>query len=210
MDALILVDLQYDFMPGGALAVRDGDSVVSVANRLMSAFDVIVATQDWHPADHASFAANHPGHEIGEMITLDGREQILWPLHCVQNTRGAELHQALDATPITKVIHKGMNPRIDSYSGFFDNARAQETGLDRELKSRGVKVLTVLGLATDYCVKFTVLDALSLGYNVRLVIDGCRGVDLREGDVDRAISTMQSNGAQVETSEQIMKSIVNQ
>lgn len=209
MDALILVDLQHDFMPGGALAVRDGDAVVPVASRLMSAFDVIVATQDWHPADHASFAANHPGRQVGELITLDGREQILWPVHCVQNTRGAELHQGLNAARITKIVRKGMNPWIDSYSAFFDNARAQETGLDAELKSRGVKELTVLGLATDYCVKFTVLDALSLGYKVTLVIDGCRGVELRAGDIDRSISTMQSDGARVETSDQIIGSIGN-
>lgn len=195
MRALVLVDLQYDFMPGGALAVADGDATVPVALRLMPDFETVVATQDWHPRDHESFAINNLGSEVGQIRELAGQPQVMWPAHCVQGTRGAELHDDLDG--ITQVFQKGTNPEIDSYSGFFDNGHKQATGLDAWLRERGITDLTVLGLATDYCVKFTVLDALHLGFSVTLVLEGCRAVDLAPGDGDRAIDEMRAAGARI-------------
>src|SRR5688572_164815 len=195
MRALVLVDLQYDFMPGGALAVAHGDEVVPVAQALMPKFDTVIATQDWHPRDHASFAANHPGKNIGDVIDLDGLPQVLWPVHCVQGTRGAEIHEQLDKKRITAVFRKGIDPTIDSYSGFFDNGHKKATGLGEWVRDRKLTKLFVMGLATDYCVKFTVLDARSLGLDVVLVEDGCRAVNLAAGDGDRAIGAMREAGA---------------
>lgn len=197
MRALILVDLQYDFLPGGALAVAHGDETIAVARRLLPRFETIVATQDWHPSDHGSFAANHPGASPGQVIELDGLSQVLWPVHCVQGTRGAELHDDLDRSRLAAVFRKGVDPRIDSYSGFFDNGHRKATGLGDWLEQRGVRQLYVLGLATDYCVKFTVLDALELGYDVWVVEDGCRAVERAPGDGDRAIALMRGHGATV-------------
>jgi nicotinamidase/pyrazinamidase len=197
MNALVLVDLQYDFMPGGALAVRRGDETVVVANRVMPAFDDVVATQDWHPADHGSFAVNHPGTAPYQTIDLFGLPQVLWPAHCVQGTHGAELHAALDRSRISHVVRKGTDPTVDSYSGFFDNGKRKATGLATWLRGRGIDKLTILGLATDYCVKFTALDARALGFHVELVADGCRAVELEPGDGERAISEMRAAGVQV-------------
>jgi nicotinamidase/pyrazinamidase len=195
MRALILVDLQNDFMPGGPLAVPHGDEVIPVANRVQSAFDLVVVTQDWHPAGHGSFAASHPGRQRGEVIELAGLRQILWPVHCVQGTRGAALVAELDVRRIARVFQKGADPAIDSFSGFFDNGHRQATGLGDYLCQQGVADVYVLGVATDYCVKFTVLDALGLGFRTYLVEDGCRGVDLRPGDVAAAIARMRQAGA---------------
>ncbi|HLP78182.1 MAG TPA: bifunctional nicotinamidase/pyrazinamidase, partial [Candidatus Paceibacterota bacterium] len=155
MKALILVDIQNDFLSGGALAVPDGDAVIPVANRLQAAFPLVVATQDWHPANHGSFAANHPGRKVFEQIDLNGLPQTLWPVHCVQNTRGAELAAALNRDRIAKVFPKGTDATIDSYSGLFDNGHRKSTGLGEWLKARGATEVFVCGLATDYCVKFT-------------------------------------------------------
>jgi len=195
--ALILVDLQPDFCPGGALAVAEGDATLAIANALMPRFDVVVATQDWHPANHRSFATQHPGHKPGDVVDLDGLPQVLWPPHCVQDTPGAQIHPQLDHARITHVSRKGTDPTIDSYSGFFDNGHRKATGLAEWLKERGLSDLTVMGLATDFCVKFTALDALQLGFSVRLVADGCRGVNLSHGDSDQAIETMRAAGAQI-------------
>ena len=203
MRALILVDIQNDFLPGGALAVPDGDAVVPVANALMPGFSRVVATQDWHPADHGSFAANHPGRRPGEVIALGGLSQVLWPVHCVQGTRGAELADGLERGRIGRVFVKGTDPEIDSYSGFFDNGRRRSTGLGEYLAARGVDEVVVLGLATDYCVKFTALDALSLGLRTTLVVDACRGVELSEGDVARAIEEVEAAGGVVTTSAEL-------
>ena len=197
MRALVLVDLQYDFMPGGALAVARGDETLAVAHRLMPRFDVVVATQDWHPADHGSFAASHAGRKPFEVAELDGLPQVLWPSHCVQDTRGAELHASLDAARFSTVIRKGTDPTIDSYSGFFDNGHRKSTGLDGWLRDHRVDHLYVLGLATDYCVKFTVLDARSLGFDVWLAEDGCRAVELAAGDGELAIGAMRAAGATI-------------
>ena len=148
MRALVLVDLQYDFLPGGALAVARGDETIAIALRLMREHETVLATQDWHPRDHKSFAANNPGTTVGEVITLDGIPQVMWPAHCVRGTRGAELHDELDG--ITQVFQKGTNPDIDSYSGFFDNGHKKATGLEGWLREHGVTDLTVVGLATAH------------------------------------------------------------
>lgn len=195
--ALIIVDVQQDFCPGGALAVPQGDEVVPVINRLQPSFELVVATQDWHPADHCSFAANHPGRQVGEVIEVGGVPQILWPVHCVQGSQGAEFHPSLQTQRIAAVFQKGTDPGIDSYSGFFDNARRRATGLDEFLRQQGVGRIFVCGLATDYCVKFTCLDGVALGYRVYLIEDACRGVDLAPGDVARALEDMQRAGVVV-------------
>jgi nicotinamidase/pyrazinamidase len=195
--ALVLVDLQNDFLPGGALAVPDGDAVVPVANALMEHFELVVATQDWHPPAHASFASRHEGHEAGEVIEMDGRPQILWPDHCVRGTRGAELAAGLDREGITDIIRKGTDKRIDSYSGFYDNAHLKDTGLGNYLKARGVEAVYVCGLALDYCVKFTALDAAGLGFRTFVVEDGCRAVNLEEGDDDKALAEMRDAGVEI-------------
>nr|HEX4313773.1 bifunctional nicotinamidase/pyrazinamidase [Kofleriaceae bacterium] len=195
--ALVLVDLQYDFCPGGALAVRDGDATIAVANREMPRFDIVVATQDWHPANHQSFASQHPEAKPYDLIDLHGLPQVVWPPHCVQGTHGAELHAGLDRARITHVSQKGTDAQIDSYSGFFDNGKRKATGLGDWLHSRGVTELTVLGLATDYCVKFTALDARALGFSVTLIAAGCRGVELALGDGERAIAEMRAAGVAI-------------
>ena len=203
MNALILVDLQNDFCPGGALPVPEGDRIVAVINQLQRRFDLVVATQDWHPADHGSFAANHPGKKPGDTIELAGLPQILWPIHCVQGTRGAEFHPQLDTSAIAQVFRKGADPTIDSYSGFFDNGHRKSTGLGEYLKERGVDRVYVCGLATDYCVKYTALDAVDLGFKTYLVEDACRGVDLQPGDVQQAIEEMRSKGVAVVHADQL-------
>ncbi len=199
MRALILVDLQYDFCPGGALAVPRGDETIAVALRVLPAFDVVVATQDWHPATHGSFAVTQgrAPYELGE---LGGMPQVMWPAHCVQGTHGAELHAALPRAAIAHVSPKGTDPAIDSYSGFFDNGHEKATDLEAALRSRGVTEVWVLGLATDYCVKFTALDALALGFSVTLIADGCRAVDLAPGDGDRAIAVLAAAGVRIASS----------
>ncbi|MBA3396919.1 MAG: bifunctional nicotinamidase/pyrazinamidase [Deltaproteobacteria bacterium] len=197
MRALVLVDLQYDFMPGGALAVAHGDETVPVAQALIKKFDTVIATQDWHPRDHASFAVNNPGTTVGQVIEVDGLPQVMWPAHCVQGTRGAELHTGIDKRRITAVFRKGIDAKTDSYSGFYDNGHKKATGLADWLNDKQLRRLWILGLATDYCVKFTVLDALQLGYEVTLVEDGCRGVDLAPGDSERAIAEMREAGAKI-------------
>ena len=196
-DALLLVDIQRDFCPGGALAVADGDAVVAVANRLQPAFAWVIATQDWHPAAHASFAANHPGGEPGETVELDGLQQILWPVHCVQGTAGAAFHPDLDMRPVSAVVRKGTEERIDSYSGFWDNGRRRTTGLAGLLRGMGVARVWVMGLATDYCVRFTALDAVSEGFETLVVADGCRGVELQDGDTAAALGEMADAGIRV-------------
>ncbi|MCE5249076.1 bifunctional nicotinamidase/pyrazinamidase [bacterium] len=197
MKTLLLIDIQNDFVPGGALAVTHGDEVVPVANSVMRSFDLVVATQDWHPADHGSFASNHPGKKPGDVIDLNGLGQILWPDHCVRNTHGAEFVSGLDTGRIVKVFRKGTDSSIDSYSGFYDNGYRKSTGLGDYLKERGVEDVFVMGLATDYCVRFSALDAVKFGFRTFLIVDGCRGVELAPGDTDRAIAEMKRAGITV-------------
>ena len=202
--ALLLVDIQNDFLPGGALAVADGDAVVPVANRLMPYFEHVVASQDWHPPRHLSFADEHAGFEPFQVTELDGLEQILWPVHCVQGSSGAGFASALDIAGIDHVVRKGTDARIDSYSAFFDNGHRQATGLADHLRGHEIEHLVVLGLAADVCVKFTVIDALEQGFSVTLVRDGTRGVDMQPGDTQAAIDAMQAAGAQVADSEEVI------
>lgn len=203
MRALILVDLQNDFVPGGALAVREGDRVIPIANALQAKFSRVLGTQDWHPANHGSFAASHPGKKPGEVIDLNGLPQILWPVHCLQNTRGGEFVAGLERGRIKRVFQKGIDPGIDSYSCFFDNARRRSTGLAEYLQAEGIRMIYIMGLATDYCVKFSVLDAISLGLETIVIADGCRGVNLHVGDDERAFDEMRSAGARIITSNQV-------
>ena len=201
--ALVLVDIQNDFLPGGALAVPDGDQVVPVANRLMDQFDVVIATQDWHPADHSSFASQHAGRSVGEVVDLDGLDQILWPDHCVHETPGAEFAVDLKLDESVLVFPKGTDRTIDSYSGFFDNGHRKSTGLSAALTQADVTEVFVMGLATDYCVKFTALNAVELGFKTKLVIDGCRGVNLQPDDVDNSIRQMEAAGIEVVHSDSV-------
>ena len=192
--ALILVDIQNDFLPGGALAVAGGDAILPIVNRLQAVFPLVVATQDWHPANHGSFAANHPGRKVYEQIDLNGLPQTLWPVHCVQGTPGAELAPALQRACIAKIFPKGTDPAIDSYSGLFDNGRRKSTGLGEWLRAQGVTEVFVCGLATDYCVKFTALDAVQFGFKTAFIEDASRGVNLSPDDVKNAIAEMARAG----------------
>ena len=198
VNALIIVDVQNDFVPGGALAVPDGDAVVPLINRLQPRFDLVVATQDWHPPDHGSFAANHPGRNVHDVIDLHGLRQVLWPVHCVQNTRGAEFVASLDTRRIDRVFQKGTDPGIDSYSGFFDNAHRKSTGLADYLKAKGVDEVFICGLATDYCVKFSAHDARELGFRTTVIEDACRGVNVKPDDVRHALREMRDAGVFIE------------
>jgi nicotinamidase/pyrazinamidase len=197
--ALLLIDLQNDFLPGGALAVPGGDEVIPVANDLIDHYELVVATQDWHPAGHHSFASQHPGHEPGQVIELDGLDQILWPDHCVQETEGASFAPGLAPRAVERVVQKGTDPAIDSYSGFFDNARRKATDLDGLLRAEGVDEVDIMGLATDYCVLFTALDAADLGYRTTVITAGCRAVELEAGDRDAALDRMREAGVEVRT-----------
>ena len=195
--ALIMVDLQNDFCFGGSLAVPDADAIIPLANQLQKKFDLIIATKDWHPSDHTSFASNHSGKKAGEIITIDNTLQVLWPDHCVQNTRGFEFHPALDTSQIKKIFYKGTDRTIDSYSAFFDNAHLRATGLADYLHEQHVNTLYIMGLATDYCVRYSCLDALQLGFDVFFIQDACRGVGLEEGDVARAINEIEIMGGRL-------------
>lgn len=201
--ALIIVDVQNDFISGGALAVGEGDQIVPLINGLQNKFKHVIATQDFHPADHGSFAANHSGKKPGEFIDLGGLNQILWPVHCVQGSSGADFHPKLNRSQWMAVFQKGKNPEVDSYSGFFDNARREDTGLGDYLKSKGVNQVFVCGLALDYCVKFTALDSQSLGFETFLIEDATRAVNLKPEDGDLAIAEMKSAGIVVVTSKEL-------
>lgn len=199
--ALILVDLQNDFLPGGALAVPQGDEVIAIANRLQPYFHLIVATQDWHPANHGSFASQYDDRSVGEVIDLHGLPQVLWPDHCVQGSDGAELCKSLNLRSISRVFPKGTQRHRDSYSGFFDNGGEHETGLASYLRERKVTDVYLLGLATDYCVRATALDSCKLGFRTWLIQDACRGVELTPGDCAAAIQEMTKAGVQCVTSD---------
>lgn len=203
--ALIIVDLQNDFCPGGSLSVPDGDAVIPLANQLQHYFDVIIATKDWHPEDHMSFASNHPGKREGDVLMIDGIEQILWPDHCIQDTKGAEFHSGLDTSKINKVFLKGTNKKIDSYNVFFDNAHLQNTGLAAYLRDKKINDIYIMGLATDYCVKYSCRDAAELGFNTCVIVDACRGVELHEGDIANALAEMRGEGVKIVYSPDVFK-----
>lgn len=203
--ALILVDIQNDFCEGGALEVAGGSTIIPLVNRLQQQFELVIATQDWHPQDHTSFASNHPGHGISDVVRTDKILQILWPDHCIQGTRGAAFHADLDVNRVSKIFHKGVDSSIDSYSAFFDNEHLRDTGLGDYLREHGVEDVYILGLATDYCVKYSALDARQLGFNTYVIEDACRGVDLAEGDVARSLDEMRVAGIHVITADMIFK-----
>ena len=202
-EALLLIDIQKDFLPGyepgqgSSLAVPHGNQVLDVANQLIRQFELVWLTQDWHPSNHLSFASQHSGRQVGDCIDLDGLQQVLWPDHCVQGSLGAEFCELLALPETAKIVQKGTRRRVDSYSGFFDNARKNKTELDSQLRAAGVEKLVIAGLATDYCVCFTALDAIDLGYETHLAVDGCRGVDMKQGDCDRAIEKMLAAGVKL-------------
>jgi nicotinamidase/pyrazinamidase len=197
MKSLIVVDMQNDFMPGGPLGVARADQLVPIINRLMPKFPLCVCSQDWHPIHHISFSMNHPGKKAGDVIEVGGLMQVLWPIHCVQNTEGAELVQTLNRSGFQGYFHKGTDPMVDSYSTFFDNARKHSTGLERFLKDRFVDAIYFAGVATDYCVLYSASDALELGFKVYVVEDACAGIDLHQGDVKRALETIAAKGGRI-------------
>jgi nicotinamidase/pyrazinamidase len=195
--ALILVDLQNDFCPGGALAVPQGNEVVPIANALQGRFRTVVASQDWHPAEHLSFAVNHQRCSVGDSVELEGFEQILWPVHCVQDSHGAAFHPDLELSNVDAVFQKGTDPGIDSYSAFFDNGHRQGTGLKEYLGQREVTDVYLLGLTTDYCVKYSALDANDMGLRTYVIEDGCRAVNLFPRDGQKALDEMRSKGVRI-------------
>lgn len=188
-DALIVIDVQNDFCPGGALAVIDGDAIIPEINALMEDFQVRVLTQDWHPAGHASFAANHPGAAAFSLIEMPYGPQVLWPVHCVQGTSGAAFHTGLRTDPADMVLRKGFRAAIDSYSAFFENDRTTPTGLEGYLRTRGVDHVTLVGLATDFCVAYSAVDAARLGFGVSVIEGACRAIDL-DGSLETARRAM--------------------
>ncbi|SEO59438.1 nicotinamidase/pyrazinamidase [Salinihabitans flavidus] len=194
--ALIVIDLQNDFCPGGALEVPGGDDIVPGVNALMAEFGAVILTQDWHPAGHSSFASEHPGKSPFETVEMPYGTQILWPDHCVQGSDGAAFHADLDTRRADLIIRKGFDPGIDSYSAFFENDHETPTGLEGYLRTRGIDALVMVGLATDFCVSFSAVDAARLGFEVELLTDLCRGIDL-DGSMDAAMGKMRAAGVRV-------------
>lgn len=193
MTALIVIDVQNDFCPGGALAVTGGDEIVDPINALMADYEAVILTQDWHPRDHSSFASEHPGKAPFDMIDMPYGPQVLWPDHCVQGSDGAKFHPRLDTTPADLIIRKGFRRAIDSYSAFYENDHATPTGLEGYLRSRGITDLHLVGLATDFCVGFSAEDAAKLGFDVTVLTGLCRAIDL-DGSLAAATGRMQAAG----------------
>ncbi len=197
MKALIIVDVQNDFCKGGALEVKNADEVVKVINSISDKFDKVIATQDWHPANHRSFASNNKNVKPLDMIELNGVMQIMWPDHCVQGSKGAEFHPNLNTNVIDLIVRKGTNPNIDSYSAFLENDHKTKTGLEFYLKGLGIKKLYFAGLATDYCVYFSIMDAIEAGFETNLILDACRGVDFPDNNVERCVNLMKVSGVNI-------------
>lgn len=195
--ALLLVDVQNDFCPGGSLEVKDGDKIVPVINNIMNKFEIIVATQDWHPQDHVSFASNHKGKNVFDQVEIDGINQILWPDHCVQGTEGADLQKDLNIKSINLILRKGMNPAVDSYSAFTENDMKTITGLHGYLNTLNVAEVFVCGLATDVCVYYTATDSVKYGFKTTVVADAARGIDNPPGNLERILNDMRNKGINV-------------
>lgn len=193
MKALVVIDPQNDFCPGGALAVAEGDSIMQPINEMMGAFDLVILTQDWHPQGHSSFASSHGGAAPFSLTDMPYGPQVLWPDHCIQGSDGAAFHPALDTVRADAVIRKGSNPAVDSYSAFFENDKATATGLAGLLRDRGCEDLTMVGLATDYCVAWSALDGVANGFRVEVRLPACRAIDL-EGSLDRSLADMRAAG----------------
>jgi nicotinamidase/pyrazinamidase len=196
MRALIAIDIQNDFCPDGNLAVAHGNAIIPRVNAMMDDFDAVILTQDWHPLGHSSFASSHADHAAFDVIDMPYGAQVLWPDHCLQGTHGAAFHPDLNTTRADVIIRKGMNPAIDSYSAFFENDHTTPTGLHGYLQTRGITDLTLVGLATDYCVNYSAIDAAGLGYRVRVELDACRAIDLN-GSLSDALSGMKRAGVDV-------------
>jgi nicotinamidase/pyrazinamidase len=192
-EALIVIDIQNDFCPGGALAVNEGDQIVAGVNALIAEYQTIVLTQDWHPAGHSSFASSHDGAEAMSLIDMQYGPQVLWPDHCIQGTKGAEFHSELDINSAHMIVRKGFRVQIDSYSAFFENDHKTPTGLDGYLKSRGVEKLLLVGLATDFCVNYSAVDGAKLGFDVTVDQSLCRAIDFG-GSLDAALNGMTQSG----------------
>ncbi len=195
--ALLIVDMQNDFMPGGALGIRNADEIITTINELIPRFSLVVVSQDWHPPDHVSFAKSHPGKHVGDVIRVKNKEQVLWPVHCVRATKGAEIIVELQKDAIVSYFYKGTEKNIDGYSAFFDNARLKSTGLADYLRSRGVDAIYIAGVATEYCVLFSTIDALDLGFSVFVIRDACRGINLHPQDEEKALAAMAAKGATI-------------
>ncbi len=192
MKSLVIVDLQNDFLPGGSLAVPDSNKIVNSINEIMDNYDLIIATKDWHPRDHISFASNHKNKEIGDVVKTNKVDQILWPDHCIQESFGSQFPKNLDSFKIQKVIYKGQNSNIDSYSGFFDNSKGASTGLSNFLKEKKVEKVDFVGLATEYCVKYTALDSVREGFYSRVITKCTKG--LEELECKKAFEEMRTKG----------------
>ncbi len=195
--ALLIIDVQQDFCPGGSLSVHEGDRIISGINMISPNFKTVIATRDWHPASHISFAANHPGKAVYDSVEVNNIRQVLWPVHCQAGSPGADFHSDLDTSRINLILHKGTNPLLDSYSAFYENDHTTPTGLEGYLKGLGIDSLVIGGLATDYCVFFTVMDALTSNYKVQLLQDCIRGVNIPEGSVEQRIDEMVQAGARL-------------
>jgi nicotinamidase/pyrazinamidase len=192
--ALLVVDVQNDFCPGGSLAVERGDEVVPVINGFAALFNRVIATQDWHPRNHISFAQNHPGKSVHDTVMVNGTEQVLWPEHCVQGTHGADFHPALNTEEFSLILRKGTNPLVDSYSAFRENDKKTITGLDGYLRGLDIRDVYICGLATDYCVFYSALDAAGMGFRTYVIGDACRGVDVPAGNVEKSFGIMKKHG----------------
>jgi nicotinamidase/pyrazinamidase len=204
MKALLVIDIQNDFLPGGALEVKDGDQIISVINKIMKKFDWVIATKDWHPADHKSFASQHEGKSPGEMIKLKDIDQVLWPDHCIQGTVGAEFSKEFDLSKVKNVFEKGTEREIDSYSGFFDNGHLKSTGLNDYLRGSLIDEVFIVGLATDYCVKFTVLDSIMEGFKTYVIADATKAVNLKPNDYETSLEEMKQSGAVLLNSQDLL------
>jgi len=192
MKALVIIDVQNDFLLNGSLEVPSGNDVIEPINETIKNYALVVATKDWHPLDHVSFVSNHPGKKIGEVIKVNNIDQVLWPEHCVQESRGSDFPTTLNFKAINKIIYKGTNSQIDSYSGFHDNSKIRSTGLSDYLKAKNVTLIDYVGLVTEYCVKFTVFDSIEEGFKTRVILKGIKGINLEESN--KALKEIKSRG----------------
>ncbi len=195
MKTLVLVDIQNDFLKGGSLAVPEGEKIIKPINEIIKEYDLVIATKDWHPKNHISFASNHPDKKIGDIINVHGLDQVLWPDHCIQNSYGSDFPEQLNISKLVKVVYKGSDANIDSYSGFFDNGHFRSTGLSDYLKSKNVTRIDYVGLATDYCLKYTAIDSVSEGFKTRVLVDCIMGIDKKGCEL--ALNEMKSKGVEL-------------